>query len=662
MAAQSGELAIAGMVSQDRLVLSVRPHFLAAEGVTLKLYGDDGDRTPSAGDRLLATTKSDKAGMYVFRVDAPGAYWVTVDSRSFFAGAWPEQTFGPAGSLCAHPEEGTHALTYEGSCFGGRTAGGSDDASSLMTSEHLALINVRESITNADFAFSFDAVTNTLDGDGIQGSLRQYFVNANTVKGINRMRFVPIERGTAQRDLNYGVPPQWWTITFKTPLPELTDEDTLVDGTPYNFVAPSSVLDLNPGRFGESVTLESGEPDLSRLKKPELELITTGASGIVCAASCGLRGFALHGTQAGIVARADVRVEHVLVGATPAGDAAPGVGEVGVQIERGTFTARHLLVMAQANLGVSVAPEGKLDGEHLEVSRCGQPLRGAGIALLSSGSSIRSSQVTANPGAGIVLGSTDGKAPATGNTIDRTTISGNQAGVILGPGSSRNVITRNDIMWNRLGGVTVTPFENLPPRENRISANRFDENGLRPIILDLNVDDPNLLSRGTDTCTVSTTVPNAGISSPRVTDVNISEEGGLRARIRGRACPGQVVELYQSFVTSSISQNNTDMPEVRDDDIENETITTQERVMTIPSIGEFNYLGATTANADGTFEATFPLKSVKHENMDSKSIEETKIWASQVLTSAAAPSDRAFSAIAIDAAGNTSEMSVRRKE
>lgn len=661
MNAQSGGLAIAGSVYQDRLALAVRPHFLAAAGVSVKLYRDDGDRAPSAGDLLLATTKSDKAGLYVFPVDQPGAYWVTVDSRTFHAGAWPEQTFGPSGSLCAHPDDGTRAIPFEGACFGGRTSGGSDDASSLSTSEHLALIKVRESVTNADFAFSFDAVTSTLDGEGIQGSLRQYFRNANAVHGINRMRFVPVDRAPQQRVIHYGIPPRWWAITLATPLPELTDEDTLVDGSAYNFLAPSSELDLNPGRFGERITLKSGDPDLSRLRKPELELILTGPAGIVCLGSCGLRGMAMHGSVVGVIARADVRIEHLLVGCAPDGTPAPGAGDVGVQVEKGTLTAQHLMVTSQASIGISVAPESKLDGEHLDVSKNGQPLRGAGIALLSAGSSIRSSFVTANPGAGIVLGSTDGKAPARGNTIDHTTISGNQAGIVLGPASSRNVITRNDIMWNRIGGVTVTPYEALPPRENRISANRFDENGLRPIILDLSTDEPNMLSAGIETCTISASAANAGISAPRVSDVRVWDEAGLHAQIRGRACPGQLVEIYQSFVTSEISAKKTEMPEVRDDRIERETITSQDRVMSLPSIGEFNYVGATTAAADGSFDATFPLPTVSPTDLSSATDEETKVWATQVLTSAS-PSDRAFSAIAIDAAGNTSEMSIRRKE
>ena len=82
--------------------------------------------------------------------------------------------------------------------------------------------------------------------------------------------------------------------------------------------------------------------------------------------------------------------------------------------------------------------------------------------------------------------------------------------------------------------------------------------------------------------------------------------------------------------------------------------------MMLPSVGEFNYLGATNATADGTFEATFPLPVLKPIDDPSRSLEEVNIWASDVLR-AAAPSDRAFSAIAIDASGNTSEMSVRRQ-
>ena len=659
--AQSGGMAIAGAVYEDRMVLAVRPHFLGVEGVTVKLHRDDGDRAPSAGDVPVATTKTNRGGAYAFRVDRAGDYWVSVDSRSFRPDAWPEQTFGPPGSLCAHPDGTTRSTWYEGACFGGRTTRGADDSSSLVTSEHLALVTLRDQLTSVDFAFSYDAVISTADGDRMQGTLRQYFQNANAVGGPNHMRFVPLERAAEQRETNYGLPPRWWTITLASPLPEIKDADTIVDGTAFNFLSAASPADVHPGRFGEPPTLVSGERQVSRLRKPELEIVANGAAGIVCNATCGLRGFALRGASSGIITRADARIEHVLVGASPDGEPSPG-GVVGLQIERGTTVARHLLVTSHSQVGIRVAREARLDGERLDVSKSGEPLAGAGIVLLSNGSSIRSSSITANPGAGIVLGSTDGAMPATGNTIDGNTISGNQAGVILSPGSTRNVITRNDIMWNRVGGVTVTPFDKAPPRENRISANRFDENGLRPIILDLRSPDPNVLHPGADTCEGSPTAANRGLPAPRVTSVRVVDEGGsVRAVLRGKACPGQIIELYQSYATSGVREMKSPvMPNVRDDEIEGETLTTERRTFGLPSIGEFNYLGATNTMPDGTFEAMFPIPVFTPAGESVLADEETDIWATQVLP-AAAPEDRAFSAIAIDAAGNTSEMSVRRK-
>jgi hypothetical protein len=133
-----------------------------------------------------------------------------------------------------------------------------------------------------------------------------------------------------------------------------------------------------------------------------------------------------------------------------------------------------------------------------------------------------------------------------------------------------------------------------------------------------------------------------------------------RVTVRGQACAGEVVEIYQSFVTSGIRDKVPDLPRIRSEKTDQETLTNDQREMALPSIGEFNYLGSTNAAADGTFEATFPLPGVSETEPASRSEEETKIWASQVLQGAALV-DRAFAAIAIDAAGNTSEMSVRRQ-
>jgi hypothetical protein len=651
LAHAEGALLIAGGVYEDRPALALRKDLLPFGGVTVRLYRDNA---------LLATTKTKDDGLYAFRVDRKGDYLVAVDSRTINADAWPEQTFGPAGALCARPDGTTVTIQSEGPCFGGRTAK-SDDASSLATSEHVAAVKLDGSLANIDFAFSFDAVTTAADGEHIQGSFRQFLANANAVKGPNRMRFVPLIPAPEQRDPTMGTPQHWWSITFGAPLPELKDEDTLIDGVARNYLSPTSVANALPGRIGDSPTIQLEDLAADRIQKPELELVLTGSEGIVCTSRCGMRDFAAHGAPIAIVLRADARIEHVLVGASPDAEPTPARTVVGIQVEDGLTILHNVLVTAQSNVGIAVGPNGRLQGDRLDVSRCGEPASGGGIVLLGNGSEIHSSLVNENFGAGVVIGPPDGSRAVSGNVIDGTTISSNQAGVVLSPGSTRNSITRNDIMWNRLGGVTITPYADKPaPRENRFSANRYDENGLRPIILNLE-SDPNSLARA-GACDRVANAPNNGISAPLITSAQLSDEDTApRVTIRGRACPGQVVELYQSFVTSSVREKTVEMPRIRGVKTEVETITNQQREMTLPSIGEFNYIGAANTTSDGTFEATFPFNIVKPGEKPTMDVDrDTDIWAHDVLR-AAKPEERAFSAVAIDTAGNTSEMSVRRQ-
>ncbi len=500
-----------------------------------------------------------------------------------------------------------------------------------------------------------------MDGDRVQGSLRQFFTNANAVSGASRMRFVPLTPAPEQRRPTMGVPLRWWTIALNAALPELRDDDTVVDGTAYNLLSPASVVNMHPGRLGESPTVRPQDRTAPLIEKAELELTLSGENGIVCAGRCAIRAIALHGATNDVIVRADARLEHVMIGALPEGSPADAA-DAGVRIEKGITIARHVLVSMKTYAGVIVGEEARLDAERIEVNRCGDPQSGGGIVLLSNESVIRHSVIGANQGAGIIIGSLDGKTPGHANTIDNSTISSNQVGVLFGPGSSRNVVTHNAIMWNRFGGVTSAPFmEAEPPRENRVSANRFDENGLRPIVLDLSTEDPNVLTASAGSCERNARASNNGISAPRLNDVRVQVEAdAARVTVRGQACPGQTVEIYQSFVTSGVREEVPDLPRIRGENSERETITNQQRELVLPSVGEFNYLGATNAGADGRFEATFPLRVVTESNDASRSLEETSIWASDILRGSA-PADRAFSAIAIDAAGNTSEMSVRRQ-
>ena len=672
--AAQGQLTIAGSVYEDGPALALRQHFTPVAGATAKLYRDGGDRIPTADDALLASATTNSAGVYSFRVPRAGDYWVAIDSRTISPGGaaaasaagpgsspaaprWAEQTFGPSGALCSHPDRPGQASYFEGPCFGGRTTA-SDDAAALSTSEHVAGVTLRETATDVDFAFSFNVVTSTEDGEQVQGSLRQFVINANAIESPNRMRFVPLIRAAEQRETTMGVPPRWWSIILGTPLPEISGNDTVIDGTAYNFLSPASVLNAHPGRLGERASIRPGDRQMTLQDRLELELVATGETGLVCTGTCALRALAIHGPAIPVHLRADARVEQMMIGAAPDGFPVPG-GTTGMRIDRGTTVARSILVTSQSTAGIYVAAGAGLDAERLEVTRCGAQQAGAGIVLLSDGCSVRSSVIAANSGVGIVLGATDGSRPANGNTIDGCTVSSNAAGILLSPGSSRNVITRNDIMWNRLGGVTVAPFETVAPRENRVSANRFDENGLRPIVLDVSAPDPNALRRAADNCTRAEALPNGGISPPRIDSVRVASE---RVVVRGRACPGEIVELYQSYVTSGVrEEKQQDLPRIRPGEGTRESITTETRERTLPSIGEFNYLGATNTNADGRFEASFPFPALIISDRSRAGIDDdTDLWASDVMLSAK-PEDRAFSAIAIDGTGNTSEMSVRRR-
>jgi hypothetical protein len=638
---------VSGGVYEDRASLSLRENFVAAPGVVVRLFRDGGDGLPSTDDALTETTRTDAAGLYVLQPKERGNYWVTVDSKTFpgsnaIAGSvatWPEQTFGPAGSLCSRPDGVSRSIRFEGACFGGRTRE-ADDATSATGAEHVAAVTVAAVTPRLDFAFSYDVVTTTADGEALQGSLRQFVHNANGRKGANAMRFVPVEAPNVRREVLLGIDPRWWLVTLTSQLPPLVDHDTTLSGAAWNFVSPATRTDVHEGNLGQTPTIRPGERIVPRLEKPELEVVLAGSEGIVCTGRCAVRFLAVRGAPTAIVLRTDAVLEHLLVGAAADGDWAPAPGVTGIEIEGGVTVARQLLVAGQTRSGIIVGSGARLDGERLEVTRCGAPQTGGAIILLSNGSSIRNSVITANDGVGILLGSPDGAAPAHGNTIDSCVISSSQSGVVIGPASSRNTILRNDFTWNRTGAIAVAPHAGAPPVENRLSANRFGENGLRPIILQL---EGPAISSG---CERSASLANNGMKPPAIESVRMGDdETGHRVVLRGRGCPGEIVEFYQSYESSSRGEARVSSGDVPDD-------------QAALSTGEFNYLGATNTRADGTFDAAFPLPLTVVNSTPATG--DDSVWADEVL-GAGGLGERVFSAIAIDVRGNTSELGAKAR-
>jgi len=636
---------ISGTVYLDPPALAVRADFTPT-AATVKLYRDGG----SAPVAELTTPN----GHYEFAGLSAGTYDVVVDSKSIGKQAWAEQTFGPTGAVCAQTNGTTRTNFFEGTCVGGRSLA-SDDASSFATAEHVA--RVQSGTSNVDFAFSFNIVTSIADSG--QGSLRQFLTNANALPGPNAMRFVPLTRPVAAAEnASLGLPPRWWTIALQSALPPLSDAGTTIDGEAHNILSTASVIDVNSGRIDEAPYLRKGErQDLPREEKPELELVAAGEEGIVCDAMCTIRALAIHGTPNSIVTRADATLEQVVIGAHADIEDAPKHGSVGLQVEKGKATLRFLYVTVQDTAGIAVAASGaRVDGDYVQVLRCGTPTSGAGIALLSDGSTFRHSHVSANEGAGIVIGSPDGKQPASVTVIEDSVISNNLAGIVIAPGSARNTIARNQITWNRIGGVVAAPYAGNPPQENRITSNVFDENGGRPIALNAE-EKRDILAESIGTCARIDTVANHGIGAPVINSVQRSDDAKT-VTVSGRACPDQTVELYRSYVTSEI-RNAKDNSRMIRRTVKGETITIeQQQLDAYPSIGEFNYVASTVAAADGSFTVTFPIELVEKAGRAAKS-DDVIITNEQALYGS--ESDRAYSAIAIDPQGNTSEMSERTR-
>ena len=268
---------------------------VAVNNATVHLYEDtDSDGLISAADSLVASTTTDASGNYRFSSLLDDTYFVVVDSRTIAPSAglnatytqtdvWAEQTYGVTGAA-----DGSGFLAADGALFGGRTADVSDDASSLLTAEHVTRVSVSGSdVANIDSGFSFNVVTGVRDGDdvggegrSVQGSLRQFVDNANAISGDNAMRFVP---GVATNSAGSGG--NWWTITLASQLSDLDDNGTTVDGTAFDSADGTTVLDSNSGNASTATAVGVDGLTLDAVERQELEIFVNGADdGIVVSA------------------------------------------------------------------------------------------------------------------------------------------------------------------------------------------------------------------------------------------------------------------------------------------------------------------------------------------------------------------------------------------
>jgi hypothetical protein len=423
----------------------------------VSLYLDDGDNAIDGGDFFVGTASTDAGGNYLFTNLGTGTYWVVADSKALGGpNVWAEQTYGAAGAA-----QGA-GFSAGGALYGGRNATLSDDATALVTAEHVVRRNLAAgSAAGVDFGFSFNAVTNTLGGDTadhdlsnprtIQGSLRQFIQNANANATFDAsMRFVP---AVATNDAGGGG--SWWQIVVTEALPAITRAGTKIDGTAYSSADGVTIVNPNAGFLGTGGTVGVDNLALSQVARPELELQdglggTSSGNGLdIDAADVAVRNLAIWGfwnplaMQSGdIVVDTNVGggavIENNAIGVT-AGGADPGA-------ER---SARHGVA---AGTGVA-SPDGGTVRNNLIAYHglAGIDLRGV-IGNAATGWWIEGNEIRGN---GLVNNQYDGinvVTNVTGLTVRGNLVENNQgAGIDLFNGISATVVN-NTVRNNSAAG------------------------------------------------------------------------------------------------------------------------------------------------------------------------------------------------------------------
>ena len=243
-------------------------------GADVTIYRDDGNGVPGLEDTWVTAGTTGAAGFDVAGLEYD-EYWVIVDSNPLdgsVAPVWLEQTYGPAGGLCADGNGGSTSRTTAGLCYGGRRAGQSDSpGQDIANVEHVAFVDLDSESVSLDFGFSRNVVTHADDTDHrtnsqwfSQGSFRQFILNANDDISLSEMRFVPVVATNASSGSQ-----DWWMVDVSSTLPTIV-HPTTIDGTAYDFVDGTGQKAQVP--VVQSPDVGSNDIALSPYLGPSLEL------------------------------------------------------------------------------------------------------------------------------------------------------------------------------------------------------------------------------------------------------------------------------------------------------------------------------------------------------------------------------------------------------
>jgi len=297
---------IRGRVLEDFGILGVKDSSdKGISNVTVALLKDtNGDGKP---DKLVRTTKTNKTGYFNFTVvnDLTRKYYVAVNSRTVnttgelndnytINDIWAEETYQTSDSNYSR------IIPF----FGGRDPNISDNWSAGIF-EHYVTINCSKYRGEITFGFSFEVIVNTKDIDSdscsnryAQGTLRQFILNSNAIKGKQRSYFVMMVNPNSKDSY------RWWTIRINSTLgnlPTLTDKVELIgtvlypnlrirdenpgyicyDYATHSLRTYSTQIEIPVGVGRDGIPFSGDEAKFKAIPKPEVEIYGTNSNPVL---------------------------------------------------------------------------------------------------------------------------------------------------------------------------------------------------------------------------------------------------------------------------------------------------------------------------------------------------------------------------------------------
>lgn len=567
--------------------------------VRIRLYFEnDGSNGLTADDTFISESITDSSGNFSFSYLPKGIFYVVADSKGVMpenlnAGysqedVWAEQTYG-GGTYSPGPK------------FGGVSPEISDVFTNdtpvaSNTYEHVVRVDLVSNYTSADMGFSFEVIVNHLDSGNNgrsfpnQGSLRQFILNANAIEGRNLSKFVLRTPPNSSSGSN-----SWWTVNLKGVLPEIVDDETVIDGCVYD--EDGNILDTNQSHYG-STTVGIKGFQISDFEGAELEINVKGFDyGILGTASgIELRNFsvfnaggALGELKAAVKINGSFSLYNLTLGARADGSnplteknkrygilalgsgtiervyaAYNGSGAFYLQTSNATLTEIVATQNAAELTGIDgngLVIKGKAAISNSLIEETGDSNygfdRGNGIFLDNAGNAIIDNvSLLSNAGAGISL------YKSNEILVQNTVIANNSGpGIRAGNDSKSNEFTRNSFSGN--GGISIDLVDGSTVFQDGVTAN----DGVWNI-----------------------SSANNGIDSPVITDTSLENgiltvDGYVGLDDGSTAFSGARIEIYEAIQGAGDSYGGS-------------------------YYGEgFRYLGYTTCDSNDNFSVEIPVGS-----------------------------------------------------